>query len=669
MTQITKINLFFVKPSKYDDDGYVIRYWKGVLPSNTLACLYGISEDVRKREVLGKDLRWKIEVIDETVQRVPCQKIIRASRSKHAKTIVCLAGVQSNQFPRASDLALQFAKEGISVLIGGFHVSGMVSTLGKTSPDIELLIKAGVTIVAGEVEGVWEEILRDALKNQLKPVYNFLHSLPDLAQAPVPRIPRNLMNRYAARHMATLDCGRGCPFACTFCTVINVQGRLMRFRSVEKIVQLLRENYHEHEISYYFFTDDNFSRNKSWNAIFDAMIRLRKEEKIALRFMMQVDTQSHRIPHFVEKASEAGCTQVFIGMESLNEENLMAAGKRQNKVADFNQLISIYHEAGIVTHLAYILGFPFDNFASVKEDLVKLRELGAEQASFFMLTPLPGSVDYRSFLSQSKIMDADLNNFDSFHATFRHAQMKSSEWNRAYQEAWKYFYGVDNMKKILRSATPKKYWGIFMNFVWYKNAIEVEEGHPMLHGFLRLKGRSERRPIYHKESLRAYAHRRIRDVFRMLSGWVRLVLEMEEVWLATRQRSLVEERVLVELFNLKKKVLEWRSLKLGELQMLYQKAAFAVKISSKDSFGFHPQVPSRLALWIQKWNFFSDSLTFTRSPMEKFWKKVRIRFKHGRIHQINFYRVIVTSIREAALFSRFILSLLERYSPSTQKGY
>src|SRR3989338_902851 len=119
-----KLNLYLIKPSKYDDDGYVIRHWRGVLPSNTLACLYALSEDVRSREVLGRNLEWNIRAIDETVEKVDVRKIIRASRKKRTKTIICLVGVQSNQFPRAADLAKEFRSAGIDVLLGGFHVSG-----------------------------------------------------------------------------------------------------------------------------------------------------------------------------------------------------------------------------------------------------------------------------------------------------------------------------------------------------------------------------------------------------------------------------------------------------------------------------------------------------------------------------------------------------------------
>lgn len=658
MHSYNRLNLYLIKPSKYDDDGYVIRYWKGVLPSNTLACLNGLSEDLRKRGALGKDLKFNIWNIDETVERVKIKEIIQRNQMRGTKTIICLVGVQSNQFPRASDLALTFRESGIDVLIGGFHISGVLSMLPELSPEVAKLRDAGVSIVAGEVEGRWEMILKDALEGRRKPVYNFLHATPDLLSAPTPVFPKNLLRSYAVRHFATLDCGRGCPFACSFCTVINVQGRVMRFRPVVSIIKMIRENYLRHKISFYFFTDDNFSRNKNWDAIFEALIRLRLEEKISISFMIQVDTQSHRIPDFVSKAAEAGCSQVFIGLESINEKNLEMAGKKQNKVQDFQSMIAMYQEAGISAHVAYIIGFPFDSEESVARDIARLQEeLNAPQASFFMLTPLPGSMDHKMALSRGTLMDADLNNFDSSHETFRHERMPSGAWSRAYESAWRNFYSVPNMIRILRRSPVKKYWDNFSNFIWYKNAIQVEGGHPMTHGFVRLKGRHSRRSTYPVETRRSYFKRRVQDFKNSIVGWIKLALEMEEVWLATRRRSPLEEQVIQEVIRLKTHMGEWRDLKLSELRRLYRKASEALRHSS-----YYPascaNVPSLFQLWIQKWNVFSDSLTYTRKPMRQFWWEMSTRLKFSSLHRISYPKVAFTGFRESILFVRFLFSFL-----------
>src|SRR3989338_5193474 len=485
--RVRRLVIYLIKPSNYDEDGYVIRYWRGVLPSNTLSCLYGLTEDVRARGVLGGSLKWRIELIDETVQRVNVRGILRAGRRRGTQVLVCLVGVQSNQFARASDLALTFRAAGLDVLIGGFHVSGSLAMLPQIPPEIQALLDAGVSVVAGEIEGRWEGMLRDALANRLQPLYNFLLEPPGLHSAPLPRISRRYVRRFVPPNFSTLDCGRGCPFNCSFCTVINVQGRAMRFRDADKLLDTIRANYRRHRICSYFFTDANFCRNRHWEAIFDGLIRLRREEGIRIGFMVQVDTQSYKLPNFVTKAKAAGCSQAFIGLESLNPQNLEAAGKRQNRLEDFRALFDAYRAAGINTHAAYIIGFPFDTPSSVQQDIQRLTEdLSPEQASFFMLTPLPGSQDHLALVQRGIELDSDLNRFDSFHATTRHPGMSREDWTQAYEDAWRVFYSLDNMKRILCRARPENYWAAFANFIWYKNSIEVEGGHPMVHGFVRL---------------------------------------------------------------------------------------------------------------------------------------------------------------------------------------
>ncbi len=236
------------------------------------------------------------------MQHIPVEKICRTSRRFNTQTIVCLVGVQSNQFPRAADLARKFRAGGCTVKLGGFHVSGLLTMIPDIPPDIQALMNDGICIVKGEVGETWGTILKDALNGVLKPLYDFVDDKPDLYDKPVPLIDRRLLKRFMASNFGTIDCGRRCPFNCSFCTIINVQGRKMRVRSAECIATAVRENWHRNNVDYYFFTDDNFARNLHWEKIFDALIALREAEGINVRFMMQVDVLSYKIERFVEKA-------------------------------------------------------------------------------------------------------------------------------------------------------------------------------------------------------------------------------------------------------------------------------------------------------------------------------------------------------------------------------
>ncbi len=571
--QYRTVHIVLIKPSKYDDDGYVIRFWKGVLPSNTLSVLNGLTEDVKRRGLFG-DIEFAVDTFDETTEKIPVKKIVKWSRRPATKLIVCLVGVQTNQFPRAFDLGKEFRAHGIDVIMGGFHTSGTVNMLGPQEPDIQELIREGIIVVSGEVEGKWEGILADVVNGQPKPLYSFaqdLKSLVDIEKAPHPVISPKTMEHFARPTFGTVDTSRGCPFACTFCTIINVQGRTMRERSSEEIAELVRHNHREHGVDFYFFTDDNFARKKLWRETFEVLIRIR-QEGIPFSFAMQVDL-ARKPKDFVRLAAEAGCSQVFIGMESVNPENLKAGGKPQNKTEEYASIIREWHEAGVYVHAGYIIGLPFDTKEQVPRDVQYLMdEIHVDMASFFMLTPLPGSHDHLEMKKRGEWMDPDFNKRDSFHATIDHPHMTAEEWTEAYENAWKAFFSKENLIKILSrwSHNPGVYWNLFVNLIWYKNAALIEKEHPMIAGFFRLKDRRSRRPGFSIDSLPVHLWKRTKEVTRLFVSWARFLKELEEIWLQTRPRSEAEKRFSEEIQHIQGEI--WQTLRIAEWQKAYANA-------------------------------------------------------------------------------------------------
>ena len=636
-----KIRVVIIKPSKYDDDGYVIRYFRGVLPSNTLACLSSLTQDVADRKLLGDDVELEVKLYDDTVEKIPVKHIINSQHLPEQRTIIALAGVQSNQFPRAMDLARKFRAGGLQVLIGGFHVSGMLAMLPGIAPEIQELLDIGVTVVKGEVEDTWGELLQDADADRLQPLYDFMDRKPDLTHKPIPTVDRKYLRKFIVSNFGTIDCSRGCPFNCSFCTIINVQGKNMRVRAAETMVDTLRENYYHQNLYFYFFTDDNFARNTNWRAIFEGLIKLREEEHIPIQFMMQVDTQSHKIADFAPMAARAGCSQVFIGMESINPQNLKAVGKLQNKADDYKNLISVWHDAKVATHVAYIFGFPFDTPESLREDVGRLqKELRVEQASFFMLTPIPGSQDHADMVARGEELHPDLNDYDSFHEVIKHPNFKPGELDASYREAWKNFYSFDYMKEVLTHANPENYWNILCDFLWYKNSALIEGNHPMLSGFFRLKNRADRRVGCAVESRWKHLCRRTREVSHLLRSWITLFMEMEELWLQTRIRSDAEVRLRYEIENLRKQLN--RNLHAAELQLAHMRARLQFP---------EIRVPSKLALAFRDLNFsMSKRLTYSRGDLKSFWQRSR-RLRTFFAHP---YKAAFNLFKDVQLFLLFL---------------
>jgi radical SAM superfamily enzyme len=497
-----RFQLILIKPSHYDDNGYVIRWWRAMIPSNSLAAIYGIAADCADRQVLGANVAIDIVAIDETNTRVDMPALLARMRRHGNFGMVGLVGVQSNQYPRALDIARPFREAGISVVIGGFHVSGCLSMLDGRAVDLDACRDLGIALFAGEAEGRLDQVLCDAAAGRLAPEYNFIKDLPGLQGTPVPFLPKRYLKRTLGLS-TTFDAGRGCPYQCSFCTIINVQGRKSRYRSADDVEHLVRLNWAA-GVHKFFITDDNFARNKEWEAIFDRLISLRERDGIPLGLMIQVDTLCHRIPNFVEKAKQAGVTRVFIGLENINPDNLAAAKKRQNKITEYRKMLLAWRAQGIMTFAGYILGFPADTAETIRRDIAIIqKELPIDALEFFCLTPLPGSEDHQVLWNKGTAMDADLNRYDVEHVCTAHPKMTKTEWEGIYREAWSLYYTPEHMATILRRAAAT---GIPLNslikaLVPFATTAKLENVHPLQGGLLRLKRRSERRPGLPRENI------------------------------------------------------------------------------------------------------------------------------------------------------------------------
>ena len=496
-------HLVMIKPTHYDDEGYPIQWVRSAIPSNTLACLNGLAEDARARQLLGPDVEIRLHTYDETNRRVRPDQIVKLIRASGGKALICLVGVQSNQFPRAVDLAAPFLAAGLLVCIGGFHVSGCIAMLPELPRDISDAQKRGISLFAGEAEERrFDIVLRDAWNGTLAPLYNFMDKLPDLHSEPTPILPRKHVRRTSGS-LSSIDLGRGCPYQCSFCTIINVQGRKSRFRSPDDLEKTIRENYAQN-IKRFFITDDNFARNRDWELLFDRLIELRAGDCPNIGFTIQVDTLCHKIPNFIEKAAKAGVRRVFIGLENINPDNLIAAKKRQNKITDYREMLQKWRNHGAITCAGYIVGFPGDTKTSILRDIgIIKRELPLDLLELFFLTPLPGSEDHKNLWTDKVWMDADMNKYDLNHRVAHHPKMSDPEWEDAYRSAWLAFYTPDHIRTILRRAAASRLGRpgtTLSTLLWFKLVSTYEGVHPLEGGAIRRKFRRDRRPGLQREN-------------------------------------------------------------------------------------------------------------------------------------------------------------------------
>ena len=329
-----------------------------------------------------------------------------------------------------------------------------------------------------------------------------MNDLPGMDGTPVPFLPK----RYVVRTLglsASFDAGRGCPYQCSFCTIINVQGRKSRYRTADDVERLVRLNWAQ-GIHKFFITDDNFARNRDWESIFDRLIDLRENHGIPLGLMIQVDTLCHKIPNFIEKAKRAGVTRVFIGLENINPENLAGAKKRQNKITEYRKMLLAWKAQGIITIAGYILGFPADTPETIRRDIEIIKhELPIDMLEFFCLTPLPGSEDHQMLWKNGVAMDPDLNKYDAEHVCTAHPKMTQG---RVAGHLPRGLVALLHAGAHEDAAAPRPCdrraddQACVKYLVTFSTTDRIENVHPLQGGIFRLKHPSERRPGLPRES-------------------------------------------------------------------------------------------------------------------------------------------------------------------------
>jgi radical SAM superfamily enzyme YgiQ (UPF0313 family) len=459
------LRVYFIKPSRYDDNGLVLAYRWGVIPNNTLIALAGLNAAyaATHREVEMQTVLWD-ELVDTVLSGDVIASILARGELDGVEILIGLAGVQTNQYPRARDLALQFRARGATVLMGGFHIS-------SHAPSRAFLETHGVTTVVGEADLTWPKVLDDYRSGALRPSYwvddglrvrtaSGKITVPTIDGAPLPAIDDRYVRRFFNPTFSTIDTSRGCPFTCSFCSVQNVMGRTMRSRPPAAVVDWVRDAYDRHGIRNLLVVDDDFYRSPQWEPILGGMAELRRSRP-DFAFVMQADVEAAdgtaRSRRFVELAAAAGCFEVFIGFESFDAANLESVRKFHNRergdrrngddgganarVAErYRRVVHNWHAAGVGVHSGYIIGLPHDRPDCGRAAARALAEIGVDLASFFIYTPFPGTEDYDTALATGRITEGDFNAYDSTHPIYHHPHMSGAQVLREYHDAYRHFF-------------------------------------------------------------------------------------------------------------------------------------------------------------------------------------------------------------------------------------
>lgn len=345
--------------------------------------------------------------------------------------------------PRAYEIADAFRSRGIPVVLGGMHPSTLPEE-AKAHAD---------AVVIGEAEGSWPQLIEDLKNGSLKPFYRQRERLR-LENMVIPR--RDLLNRSRYLVPDTVQTTRGCPFACSFCTVSQFFGHEFRFRPVEEVVREVQAL--EGEVI--AFVDDNIVGHPAYaKRLFKALAPLK------IKWFSQGSLNIARDEDLLRLAAESGCIGLFIGFESLSPSNLKAVGKAVNRVEEYSAAIKKIHEYGIAIEGAFIFGFDEDD-ESIFERTVKFaQENRLEAAQFGILTPFPGTPLREQLEREGRIINNDWGEYTISKVVFEPKLMSPRTLQEGFNWAWQEFYSLGSISR--RLGLVKKHaailWALNLN--------------------------------------------------------------------------------------------------------------------------------------------------------------------------------------------------------------
>lgn len=284
---------------------------------------------------------------------------------------------------RAYQLATQFRARGVRVVMGGYHATFLPDECSRFAD----------AVVIGDAEGLWPQVVDDARRGRLRPVYR-QDGYPDLRGRPLPDRSIFAGKRYAP---ATLvQYGRGCRFNCDFCSIHAFYGSSLRQRSLGDVLREIEQGGRR----LVFFVDDNlFVDVPRAKELFHALIPL------GIRWTSQMSIDIARDRELVALMARSGCASAIIGFESLDPRNLAQMRKGWNvKWQDYETSIGVLHDAGIMIYGTFVLGYDHDTPAAFDASVDFAIRHKFFLANFNPLTPTPGSPLYDRLAREGRLI-------------------------------------------------------------------------------------------------------------------------------------------------------------------------------------------------------------------------------------------------------------------------
>lgn len=387
----------------------------------------------------------KVKLIDESVY-------IKKPDYRKLKTDLAALSVRTSCANRAYAISDLLRSRGIKTVLGGIHPTAL-PTESKRHAD---------AVVLGEAETVWHQVIKDFLRDSLKPFYKG-KAISDLSLVPMPRRDILKFPNRALLSFPTIQVGRGCPHNCSFCSVTKVYGGSYRKRPVEDIgreLSLMKRSRPSflRPIVYFqdrllFFLDDNLLENRRYAK--DLLVQLRSFKK---RWYTQASVNVAKDVELLELAKNSGCCILSLGFDSLVQDSLNQANKRFNRTDFYFEAVERIHSRGMMVAGSFILGFDGDDPSVFEKTLRFSIESGIEFASFHILTPYPGTQFFDQIVEEDRLLVryGDWQKFDTQHVVFQPKKMKPEELQQGFNWLWREFLSLKSIRK--RGKSNRNRW-------------------------------------------------------------------------------------------------------------------------------------------------------------------------------------------------------------------
>jgi radical SAM superfamily enzyme YgiQ (UPF0313 family) len=320
---------------------------------------------------------------------------------------------------RAYELAAWYRQRGAVVILGGLHAVSCPDEVARHAD----------TVALGEGVQLWPVILADVEVGRLQKVYRGSYQRPYRDDPPP---ARHLLPRQSFLSTTSLNATRGCHNRCGFC-YLSTDGLQMPYqvRDVEQVVEEVESDGQP----YFVFTDNNLgSRPEYLRRLCRALRPLERIWSAAVTLDVSDD------PSLVREMALAGCTGVFIGLESLLDANLIDARKRSPRADDYARRVRIFHDNGIQVNGSFVLGFDHDG-PDVFEELIEwIESVPLESANFQILTPYPGTPLFRQMEAEGRLLHRDWSLYDTAHCVFRPKHMTPRQLEDGYARCYRRLY-------------------------------------------------------------------------------------------------------------------------------------------------------------------------------------------------------------------------------------